>query len=204
MSLEGTSNATYIRDECIRIISPRNGEEDALVVSITDVGPHNDQLSFVTQGKLLMGEIEEITILDQNMNAVAVHKNTSHTRYSMQSMIGRKREELLKKRITLQNRHDGQSEALLKRHEEERHQVENHPNFGDDEMEYILANVIEPVHQKQLGMMKERHQKEQQELMDLMFQSAFGVEVGNIQPLSGGERKSLKQTHNNKTPPDHL
>ena len=151
-----------------------------------------------------MGEIEEITILDQNMNTVAVHNKSSHARYSMQNMAERKREELLNRRINLQKRHDSQTEALLKKHEEERHQIENHPNFSDDEMEYILANVMEPMHQKQLRMMNERHQMEQQVLIDLMFQSAFGAEVGSSPPSrSSGERKSHTQKHHRKDPPEH-
>jgi hypothetical protein len=48
-------------------------------------------------------------------------------------------------------------------------------------MEYILTNVMESMHQKQMRLMQGRHQKEQQVLMDLMFKSAFGESAGSSQ-----------------------
>jgi hypothetical protein len=96
-SLTPPDTATYIRrDECIRS-SPQN-DLDGLTGSIVGIGIHNNQPSFTTPTNVLIGEIEEIRILDPNMNTLAVHNKLSHSRYSVQKSPEQKREELLRKR----------------------------------------------------------------------------------------------------------
>lgn len=167
---EGSSSAaTYIRrDECIRI-SPKTGKIDSsgLTASIVGVGAENELSSFDPACKFLVGQIEEIKILDREMNTVAVHTSSSQSGDSKPSE--QKMNDLLKKRLDLENRHNNQYEALAKKHHEERHQVEHHPNFSEEEMEYILTNVMGPLHERQIRMMRERHQKEQNLLMDVLF-----------------------------------
>jgi hypothetical protein len=200
-----SASASYVRrDECIR--TSNDSADAGLLASMVGIGAHNSQPSFSTQGKFLMCEVEEIMILDKNMNTVAVHNKSSHPRYSIKRSSDQMREELIKKRDNLQRRHDGQYQALLKKHEEERKSVENHPNFTDEEMEYILMNVMEPVHQKQLRLMKERHQKEQAALMDLMFKSAFGADGGSqTSPKSDDEKKMPPhKNHDRKEPPENI
>jgi hypothetical protein len=222
MSSNGSASASYVRrDECVRIAGGNVDDAPGLLASIVGIGAHNSQSSLCTQSKFLMSEVEEIMILDSNMNTVAVHNKLSHPRYSVKKSADQMREELLRKRNDLQRRHDGQSQALLKKHEEERSSVENHSNFTDEEMEYVLMNVMEPMHQKQLRLMKERHQKEQAALMDLMFRSAFAADGGSqassksdedkkmpgVSPTSSKSDEDRKMPHkkpDRKEPPENL
>lgn len=168
MMSEGSSSAaTYIRrDECIRI-SSKTGKIDApgLTASIVGVGAENELSSFNSACEFLVREIEEIKILDREMKTVAVHTLKSGDSKPAEQKMS----DLLKKRLDLENRHNSQYESLVKKHHKERHQIEHHPNFNEEEMEYILTNVMGPIHEKQIRMMRERHQKEQSLLMDMLF-----------------------------------
>ena len=202
------NNIAYIhREECIRLsCATDDADPTGFSASIVGVGAHNDQPSFTPRSQILMGEIEEIMILDANMDTVAVHNKSSHSRYSVQKSSEQKREQFIKRRNDLQKKHDVQTETLLKKHEEEKHQIENHPNFTDDEMEYILMNAVEPMHQKQLRIMKERHQKEQELLMDLMFKSAFDDEGGGRKNLHRAEKEKShdNKRYDKKDPSEHM
>lgn len=82
--------------------------------------------------------------------------------------------------------------------------VENHAAFSEEEMDYILTNVMEPMHQKQLRLMKERHQEEQAVLMDFMFKSAFGSDATTSDNNDSEEgtmpaNKPRKESNGNKS-----
>ncbi|KAL3801066.1 hypothetical protein HJC23_002359 [Cyclotella cryptica] len=209
MSHEDVDDAKYVRrDECIRLSSKAGG--GGWAGSIVRVGDDDEQTSFWCSSTFLIGEVEEILILDENMNTLAAHNKASHPRYSVEKSPQQRREELLKKRHDLQRRQNEQSHALRQKHEEERNQIENHPNFTDEEMDFVLVNVMEPMHRQQLRLMQERHQKELANLMDVMLASAFGV----CNEDGGGVQFSREKTENQgwirereyerKDPPEQL
>lgn len=189
-----SSIATYIRrDECIRISNHHDDHDHAapssLAASIVGISISNEQLSFgpprnnsQANFNYLIGEIEEIKILDGDMNTVALHRKSSHPRYSQhqKSSKEQKRAELLRKRLDLEQRQSRQVDDLTRRQSEETRAIENHPNFSEEEMEYVLANVTGPLHETQSRMMQERHRREQQDLMDLLFHSVLGDEAASL------------------------
>jgi hypothetical protein len=142
------------------------------------------------------------------MNTLAMHDKSSHPRYNVKKTPQQRRQELLMKRTVLDQRHRDQSEALLRKHHEERNQIENHPNFTEEEMEYVISNVMEPMHEKQLRLMQERQQKEQAGLMDLMFASAFGADAEEDTekktPKLNNRRTTEPEQYERKDPPELL
>ena len=83
----------------------------------------------------------------------------------------------MKKRRQLEQRQSQQIRDLEQRQFDEKRAIENHVNFTKEEMEYVLANVAEPLHAKQCRLMQERHRREQQHLMDLLFTSLLGEDM---------------------------
>lgn len=188
-----SSIATY--DKCIRISNHHDNHDHAapssFTASIVGIGISNEQLSFGppqnnSQANFnylyLIGEIEEIKILDRDMNTVALHRRSSHPRNSQHQKTPKeqKRAELLHKRLNLERRQSRQVDDLTRRQSEETRAIENHPNFSEEEMEYVLANVTGPLHETQSRMMQERHRREQQDLMDLLFHSDLGDEAASL------------------------
>eukprot|EP00571_Detonula_confervacea_P005338 CAMPEP_0172313224 /NCGR_PEP_ID=MMETSP1058-20130122/19725_1 /TAXON_ID=83371 /ORGANISM="Detonula confervacea, Strain CCMP 353" /LENGTH=775 /DNA_ID=CAMNT_0013026841 /DNA_START=248 /DNA_END=2572 /DNA_ORIENTATION=+ len=146
-------------------------------------------------GKLLLGEIIEIVIMDaETMTPLAVYNEKTvppqRNRALSPTSHSISREELLQKQREQQQLHYQQSQALLQQHQEETQQLDALQREGriPIESKTQLSAEMEHTHQRELLELQENHQREQSEMLDLIFESASVASKGTGVKSDGGKQ----------------
>ncbi|EED87434.1 predicted protein [Thalassiosira pseudonana CCMP1335] len=176
--------------KCIRFPTSPNGVEriDGSIVQI--VGNNNSSCSsdFLSDSKhpprMLLGEVMEITIMDERMGALDVDSTLSQ--HPAQQTQQRKppistcntntkltQEQLHQKQHTLHSTHNSQSQSLIHRHHNDRQALIANTIFNQEEKAYITMQM-EQMHHEELVELQERQMEEMEALMNLVFQCVDG------------------------------
>ncbi|KAL7532815.1 hypothetical protein ACHAXR_004863 [Thalassiosira sp. AJA248-18] len=164
-------------------------------------------------GKLLLGEIVEIVILDENMSPLAVHDEKTAVAAQQHHMAASpalptvpalldhslSREELLQKQREQQQLHFQQSQELLQKHQQEQQQLDSLHREGrlSDDGKEELSIEMDLAHQVELAKLQNEHHSEQTETMNLIFESASGASQDSRDRNAGGKQLQQQQTIQN-------
>ena len=133
-------------------------------------------------GRLLMGEIMEIVIMDKNMTPLVVLNERADSSSSlrreesppMSSDNSLSREELLQKQREQQQLQFQQYQELTRKHEWEKQQLgalQRERCLSGDSMAQLYLDM-EQTHNRETMELQNEHQRAQSEMMDLIFESA--------------------------------
>lgn len=145
--------------------------------------------------------------MDENMQPLAVynekpeppeeHRAASHVRTGSSSSLSR--EELFQKQREQQQLHYQQSQELLRQHQQEKEQLEALHREGRiaGDSKAQLSEEMEHTHQKELMELQSKHESEQSDMMDLIFESA------SVSNSVGGKRGGgATSVESNPQPPE--
>ncbi|KAL7554852.1 hypothetical protein ACHAWF_018899 [Thalassiosira exigua] len=185
--------------KCIRL-PPASADRGAVLEgSIIEMDMPQFQL-----GKLLVGEVVEIVILDENNSPLAVYNEETVPADELDVAADDNsisRDELLQKQREQQQRHYQQYQELMRKHQQEKEHLDSLKREGilSDDSKAQMYSEMDRTHQRESLALQENHQSEQTDMMDLIFESASMASQGNSTKSSGSKR-SQRQVETKSEP----